>query len=335
MKEKGGLVVTQANCPIAIDGIQEGSKVQIFYTASKEVEVDVIADLSTVPFNGVNKDVDGDDAFGKNAKTTGEISPILVVGESTGQPYGDGNVNAFADLSAYSKLVIVATEGTPRIMLNRSIVEGQYNGEDETASALIEYPKCESSWAGKYFSVNDVDGGGIAVQEVVDKIHCITDANHPVIVNITRQATSKNGRGALLVIQRNLGTNQVREHGVAQVYYSTAREILTGGDVERYQSAAVACVGFQLERVGKQANGTVGLHGSRQRMGAVLARREGKTVRRKPLRQINVTLKGSILRRIVEQHLNSARLAPVYREVLDIKPILCCPTQGHYSTHNK
>jgi len=159
LKEKGGLVVTQANCPIAIDGIQEGSKVQIFYTASKEVEVDVIADLSTVPFNGVNKDVDGDDAFGKNAKTTGEISPILVVGESTGQPYGDGSVNAFADLSAYSKLVIVATEGTPRIMLNRSIVEGQYNGEDETASALIEYPKCESSWAGKYFSVNDVDGG--------------------------------------------------------------------------------------------------------------------------------------------------------------------------------
>ena len=154
----GGITLTQ-NCGFVVDGLKDGSIVQIFYTASKEVEVDDTTSLKDVKFYGVNKDTDGDAAFGKDAKTTGDISPIWVVGQSTGQPYGDGSVNAFADLSAYEKLIVVATEGTPRIMLNRSKVEGQYNGEDETASALIEYPKCESSWAGKYFSVKDVDGG--------------------------------------------------------------------------------------------------------------------------------------------------------------------------------
>ena len=120
--------------------------------------------LEDIPFYGVNKDADGDAAFGKDAKTTGEVDPIWKVNESTGQPYGDGSVNNFADLSAYSKLIVVATDGIPRIMLNRSKVEGQYN-ENEAESALIEYPKCESSWAGKYFSVEEIEG---AKQYTVD-----------------------------------------------------------------------------------------------------------------------------------------------------------------------
>ncbi len=130
--------------------------------------------LQDVPFYTVNKDADGDAAFGKDAKTTGEGTPIWVVGESTGQPYGDGSVNCFSDLSGYTKLIVVATDGIPRIMLNRSKVEGQFN-ENEAESALIEYPKCESSWAGKYFSVEDVEGGK---QYTVDLAQLVADKGY-------------------------------------------------------------------------------------------------------------------------------------------------------------
>jgi uncharacterized repeat protein (TIGR02543 family) len=66
----------------------------------------------------------------------------LVVGESTGLPYGDGNVNNYIDLSAYKSLVLVVSEGEPRFMLNRDVAEGQApehliaipNDPDQTAA---------------------------------------------------------------------------------------------------------------------------------------------------------------------------------------------------------
>ena len=48
-----------------------------------------------------------------------------VIGESTGQPYGDGSVNNYIDLTDYSTLVVVASAGEPRILLNRDVAEGQ------------------------------------------------------------------------------------------------------------------------------------------------------------------------------------------------------------------
>lgn len=88
----------------------------------------------------------------------GKANPAWVIGTPTGQPYGDSGVNNFADLSNFTKLVIVASDGTPRIMLNRTKNDGQYN-DTEAESFLIEYPKCENGWAGKYFSkVNNEDG---------------------------------------------------------------------------------------------------------------------------------------------------------------------------------
>ena len=57
--------------------------------------------------------------WGMDAQKTGDAECAWVVGEATGQPYGDGSVINRADLSQYSKLIIVATAGTPRIMMNR------------------------------------------------------------------------------------------------------------------------------------------------------------------------------------------------------------------------
>ena len=93
--------------------------------------------------------------WGLEAPKNTPATPEWVIGESTGQPYGDPSVNNFADLSGFDQLVITYTEGQPRVMINRDQDEGQYD-TNEANSHLIEYPKCASSWAGKYFT--DVDG---------------------------------------------------------------------------------------------------------------------------------------------------------------------------------
>ena len=78
-----------------------------------------------------------------------EASFDWVVGESTGQPYGDNAVINFADLSMYSKLVVVATDGTPRFLFNRDVDEGQW-ADNEAESHLIDNTR--GGWSAKYFS---------------------------------------------------------------------------------------------------------------------------------------------------------------------------------------
>ena len=107
-------------------------------------------------------------------------TPAWVVGESTGQPYGDSSVNNWADLSSFDQLVITYTEGTPRVMMNRDQDEGQFSAT-ETESHLIEYPKCSGSWAGKYFTDKDgvltVDLKAIVNDKGYAYLHAIKGAN--------------------------------------------------------------------------------------------------------------------------------------------------------------
>lgn len=150
----GGITLTQ-NCGFVVDGLKDGSIVQIFYTASKEVEVDATTDLKDVKFYGVDKGTDGDAAFGKDAKTTGTIKPIVEIGNSVGTAYGDASVNCFADLSGYDKLIVVSTEGTPRIMINRDCVEGQGAATEEDAHLIVN---TVAGWNDKYFTSEEKDG---------------------------------------------------------------------------------------------------------------------------------------------------------------------------------
>ena len=62
----------------------------------------------------------------------------LVVGESTGQPYGDSNVYYlnFADISEYDKLILTVTDGTPRIMMNR--LEVGNGSSDSNGGSFVE-----------------------------------------------------------------------------------------------------------------------------------------------------------------------------------------------------
>lgn len=57
---------------------------------------------------------------------------LYALNESTGQLYGDGSVQYlnFADISDFSALYVVGTEGSPRIMMNRREVGVSYGGFD-------------------------------------------------------------------------------------------------------------------------------------------------------------------------------------------------------------
>lgn len=90
-----------------------------------------------------------------DATSTGSVGCAYVVGTATGQPYGDGSVGYlnYADLSAFDKMIIVATEGTPRVMMNRLVNEGAYSS-DESASNLLEMPKT-GDWTDRYYTKED------------------------------------------------------------------------------------------------------------------------------------------------------------------------------------
>ena len=95
------------------------------------------------------------EGWGVDAKKVSPFSDCLyVLGEASSQPYGDSAVNAFADLSAYTKLILTlvdGTEGTPRFLFNRTKDDGQWNA-DESQSYLID--NTQGGWSSKYFSQN-------------------------------------------------------------------------------------------------------------------------------------------------------------------------------------
>ena len=94
------------------------------------------------------------DGMGANARKVSETpypNCNYVLGQSVGVPYGDPNViaYAYADLSAYDRLEVTATAGTPRILFNRDTENGQWNAT-ESQSHMIESD--QTGWSSKYFS---------------------------------------------------------------------------------------------------------------------------------------------------------------------------------------
>lgn len=178
---KDGGLYCPSDKEMAIDGLSTGSIVQITYDPGmKEEQVDTIINLQDVPF------YDCEGTFGKEAKKENTTNYAWVVNSSTGQPYGDGNVNNFADLSAYEKLIVVATDGQPRFCFNRDQAEGQQDANDEENSHLIDYPN-KGGWSARYFTSEAGANEGETVwivdlaQMVKDKgyahLHAIKGAN--------------------------------------------------------------------------------------------------------------------------------------------------------------
>lgn len=154
--------------------------------------------LKEVPFGVWN-------GYGADAQMTSTVEPLWVLDTPDGNVYGDASVINYADLSNYTKLIVVAKDGTPRFLLNRDIADGQFNA-DESQSHLIEYPK-DGTWVDKYFSkaagdnegetVYTVDLKAIAKDKGFAHLHAIKGANWANVtvtsMMVERQAKAPQG----------------------------------------------------------------------------------------------------------------------------------------------
>ena len=150
-----------------------------------------IISLQEVPFCTWN-------GWGADAQKTGDAECAWVIGEGSGLPYGDSNVNNYADLSNFTKLIVTVSDGTPRFLLNRDMDEGQWN-EDETQSHLIDNTR--SGWSDRYFSKDGntyiVDLKLLVREKGFAHLHAIKGANWANVtvesMEVERQAKAPQG----------------------------------------------------------------------------------------------------------------------------------------------
>lgn len=257
--KEGGLY-----CPsdkeMAIDGLKEGSTVQIFYDAPEKQDQ---TSLKDVTFNQVN------DTFGKDAVITGTATPVFVVNEvvaAGGNAYGDPSVINFANLSGYAKLIVKTTTGTPRILMNRDVHEGQWS-ENEAESHLIDNTK--GGWSAKYFTSEEKDGVTTwtvdLAQLVADKgfayLHAIKNNWGQPDLTITEMqlvgypySTSivwATGDGSSESLDGRASAQIITENGIV-VPFSGSTEIPSGAKIIMYRvTPAVKGTGYFVFKVKK------------------------------------------------------------------------------------
>ena len=174
-----------------------------------------------------------------------------------------------------------------------------------------------------------------AAQQVIDEGRRVADGDEAILVHVARQGGGRNGHCALSVIERNLFAHQIREHDIAQGDDSGTGKGVSCGDVHRHQRSAGAAIGFELERVGQQTQGTVGLCDDRQRVAAVLAGGQFEVGCRQPLGQIQVALEGGIDRLVLQEDAHRQCHPFLNREIIDIKSIHCSGTHRHRNPHHQ
>ena len=124
-------------------------------------------------------------AWGADAQLNQKQDPIWALYTSTGQSYGDGSVNNYAELSGFDKLIITVASGSPRILLNRDADGGQWN-ETEAESHLIDNTK--GGWSAKYFTSEDKVYTVDLKQLVTDKgfahLHAIKSNDNAIVTGL-------------------------------------------------------------------------------------------------------------------------------------------------------
>jgi len=113
--------------------LKKGSNtVTITNTGGKQLIVDNVTFTPQEFYEKFENDLSAADFYNWTAAdATGTIKGTAgcayVLNESTGMPYGDGNVNYlnYADLSEYGVLSVTVSDGTPRFLINRDVDNGQ------------------------------------------------------------------------------------------------------------------------------------------------------------------------------------------------------------------
>jgi uncharacterized repeat protein (TIGR02543 family) len=126
-----------------------------------------------------------------NGEATGSADCALVLNESTGLPYGDGNVNNYIDLSDYKALIVVTSDGAPRFLLNRDEAEGQDpdhlinipNNADQTAA----YQTTKDNGDGT--TTYTIDLAKIVADKGYAHLHAIKGANWANVTVVSMKVT--------------------------------------------------------------------------------------------------------------------------------------------------
>ena len=127
--------------------------------------------------------------YTKLTKEMANANVDYTLNESTGLPYGHGGVlmDVYADLSAYDKLIVVASAGLPRFCMNRQTSDGQI-GATKAESNMIDinpqgqYASC--TWATDAYLTVDEKVYTVDLKKISDdwngevKLHCIKGGNY-------------------------------------------------------------------------------------------------------------------------------------------------------------
>ena len=113
-----------------------------------------------IPFTAENFTFHNYDGWGVDANETGVYNGNFLLDQADGCPIGDTNCNAWVDLGAYSKLYVKMAgcdgdgnlnDSNPRIFINRTADNGQFNGDKSAAQCLV-LPNA-GTWAEDYYTV--------------------------------------------------------------------------------------------------------------------------------------------------------------------------------------
>ncbi len=119
---EGALAEGKVNVTVTASG-DNGKDVKVIYSTDEIVPDPEITILTKEMFKTWT-------SAGADAQVAASQSSTwcdYVMNESTGMPYGNGNVDwmQYADLSEYDYLTVTASAGTPRFFLNRKTADGQ------------------------------------------------------------------------------------------------------------------------------------------------------------------------------------------------------------------
>lgn len=127
--------------------------------------------------------------YTKLTKEMANANVDYVLNESTGLPYGNGSVSKdiYADLSAYDKLIVVASAGVPRFCMNRQTANGQI-GATMAESNMIDINTqgdyASFTWATDAYLTVDEKVYTVDLKKISDdwngevKLHCIKGWNY-------------------------------------------------------------------------------------------------------------------------------------------------------------
>jgi len=111
-----------------------------------------------IPFTAENFTFYNYDGWGADANRVEAINGNFLIDQADGCPIGDTSCNAWVDLENYSKMYVtmegcdadgVPNGSNPRIFINRSAENGQFNA-DKSQSACLVIPN--GGWAAEYYS---------------------------------------------------------------------------------------------------------------------------------------------------------------------------------------